>query len=557
MAMQRRRLGKASAIWSQLEPGGGLTASIVTTGRGRATGNENVEDDIPELIIGSNPSGGKELIKLSHAQLEAIAKNDTVSDVLGRICSYIAVANDASPSFAYADLDDKYQADNAVHRDNCIESIKWHWDLTQRLMFNNYASQMLGIQNFLQAWLTYGHLWACIIRKSKYGEILSIKITCDEPTECNVGNDTYWKVGDYTVYEEEDIFELDYTQINRYYESYIASIQRSFNIYTAIERTRIANAIMTAQFRSIYTVPTKGLGKTAARKRMSTIMGLYRRNIVLSDNGEIKVNGENSWPVNTDLWVAETGAGAVKVENPGDGNPNLNNTDLVEYFMRRFYKQAKLPMSKYEAVDTGYLSGLSDIDEDDRQFRLCIAAHQAILSKFFCRIIWRLMSVLKEFAGNVELSEAIKLSFYTEPKHETPSEELDGESDKLDKINNMIDKYKETLSECGFGEMQLKARLNVLRVKLMRKYCPELLEQTAEDYRNVSEEETSMTDEDWSSTSNDEDDWTSGSSDDWGSDSTDDYSDITNDDWDDAFNEDDNNGDDWSMPYDGGDDFNW
>lgn len=558
MAKHRHRLSKASGIWTALEPGGGLTASVVTTGtkRGGFSSTNNLEeDDVPEeQIIGVNNHADYNPVELTHAQLDAIASNDVVADVLERICSYIAVVDNTGGSFAYADLADTYKATDAIARDRTIEAIKWHWNVVQTLLFSNFASKMLGIQNFLQAWLTYGKLWVFIVRKKQYGEVLAIKITVDKPVEFNVGHETYWKVGNLTIYEEDDIFELDYRQISRYHESYIASIRRAFNFYTAIERTRIANAIMTAQFRSIYTVPTKGLGKTAARKRMSTIMGLYKRDVRIDDSsGQIQVNGENNWPVNTDLWVAETGAGKVDIQNPGDGNVSLNNTDLVEYFMRKFYKKAKLPMSKYEAVDTGYLSGLGELDEDERQFRLCISAHQAILSKFFSSIVWRLMSVLPDYAGDTELQQSIKLSFYVEPKHETPAEELDGQSDKLDKINDMCDKLGDTLEQCGFGDLQKRARINALRVKLMRKYCPELLEQTLEDYRNVSEEESAMDDDDWSS-SNDSSstDWQSGSTDDWGDSGTDDFSDSNNDDWDSSFSQYDNMGDDWSMPDDSG-----
>lgn len=553
----KHRLTQVSSIWTAFEPDGGLTASIVSTVNKRSSKYANdLEDDVPEAIIGTS-THQQVGVELTNEQLDAIASSDIVSDVLERICSYIAIVDTTSNSFAFADLDDHYKATNAVAREHLLESMRWHWNVVQDLLFDQYASKMLGIQNFLQAWLTYGKLYAAIIRKAKFGEIIAIRVSAEEPREITVNRETYWQVGNFTIYEEDDLFELDYSQISRYYKSYIASIQRSFNFFTAIERTRIANAIMSAQFRSVYTVPTKGLGKAAARKRMSTIMALYKRDVRIDDSsGQIQVNGENSWPVNTDLWVAETGAGRVDISNPGDGNVSLNNTDLVEYFMRKFYKKAKLPMSKYEAVDTGYLSGLSEIDEDERQFKLCISAHQAVLSKFFCKLVWRLMSVLPDYAGDTEIENAMRLTFYVEPKHETPTEELDGESEKLDKIENMCDKYAETLEKCGFGDLQKQARINAMRVKLMRKYTPELLEQTIEDYRNVSKEEEAMDDNDWSSSDDfGNDDWSSGSTDDWGSSGTDDFGDFSNDDWDSSFDESDNNGDDWSMPDDS--DFDW
>lgn len=562
--MSKHRIGSAgSAYWSVLEEGGGVTASIVTGNAGRhrlgSVNDFSDEDPIPELVLSKANVNKRQEVELTPETLEGIARQDTISDVIERICSYICISSKASPHFGYATLADDFHANDAFLRSRIKESAVYHWQIVERLMFNDSPSLSLGIQNFLQSWLTVGKIYCFILRDKEHGLVQKIRCTNYPAKEVQYGKRTYWTItiGDkeYTIWEQEDMFILDYSAISKYYPSFVAAIRRSYNIYHSIERTRIANAIMTAQFRSIYTVPTKGLGKKVAQQRLSKIMATYKRDIRIDDaNGEVTLNGENNWPVNTDIWVAETGAGSVKIENPGDGNVNLNNTDLVELFMRRFYKRAKLPLSKYEAVDTGYLNGLGELDEDERQFKIFIQNHRDVLSKFFAKLIYRLMSALKEYAGDKELEQAIYISFYDEPKHETPTEELDGVNEKMDKINDTIDKYIEALTKCGFGQAQAKARANVLRLQLMEKFCPEFLQRRAEDYRNVPKSEVAKDDETWSDASTD-DNWTDGTSDSWGTSGTDDYNDFTDDDWESAFEDDDNNGDDWSMPET--EDFTW
>lgn len=549
--MTRRRLGYASQVWSELEENGGLTMMRVSSSRGSDRSKNVIDEDAsPELVI-SKPQHDSLLgnkTELTPIQLDAIASNDTVSDVLCRISSYIAISDEASPNFAYPDLSDKYRLDKPVKRDMLNAALKEHWDILMNLCFKDCASQMIGVQELVQSWLTYGPMWSCIIRDHKFGIPQKIVFVNEEPKKTQQGKDVTWRVGDYTVWEKEDIFAIDYKQLNRYYRSYVASIQRAFNIYSAVERTRIANAIMAAQFRSIYTVPTTGLGSKKARERLSTVMGLYKRQIRIDDaTGQITINGENSYPVNTEIWVSETSSGSVKIENPGDGNPQLNDTDFVEYLMRKFYKQSKLPMSKYEQVDTGYLNGINDNDEDDRQFNLTISHHRAVFGNWFIQMLYRLLCGIPEYAADIELRKAILLHFYTEPKHETPTEELSGLEDKLNNISSLLDKIKTMLEESGWSEVQIKARLNWTRQRLMHKYVPELCVDTMLDYRNVQRTEQSMTDDEYSSATGD-DAWMDGSSDDWGSSGSDDFSDFSNDDWEDEFDTSDSMGDDWSLP---------
>lgn len=547
MINDRRRLGTANSLLTALEPQGGLQPSQVTRGARLYKDAKNVtdEDAMPELAIEKRKVGDS-TVAFTPELLIALASSDEISDLLDRLSSYIAVQPDLGTSFAYVDLKPT-DAFDSTFKERVIGDMQRHWQIIQDMLFVNCSSLSLGIKRLLLDWLTYGTVYAAIIRESMHGKVIDIHVQYTEFKEHRLSdNSVYWTTDlNQTIWEKDDIFMLDYKEINPYVVSYVGGLMRSYNLFKTIERTRIANAIMAAQFRSVYTVPTAGLGKTKARQKLSSVMALYKRDIRLDDvSGQVTINGENSYPVNTELWVAETSQGAVKIDNPGDGNPQLNNTDIVDYFMRRFYKKAKLPMSKYEAADASYLSGLSNNDEDEHQFELFIQSIRSVWTKFFCNIIWRLMSVLKDYAGREDIHSLMTMSWYNEPEHKTPEDLLDGISSIFDKIQNVLDKYKDQLEGSGFGSAQIQARLNVLRIKLMRKFCPDMLEQTLEDYSNVPDEEQA------DNGSADSSDWSDDSSDNADTGGTDDFSDCGDDDWSNSFNEEDNAGDDWSMPED-------
>ena len=534
------RLPKANDILQSLDSGLVLQPSIVSKGRSSRTNSIDDEDNIPEAVLDYGSTIQSPTSDLTNELLEGLAATDEIGDAIQRITSYIVIVPEIGTSFAYPQLNDSFDVE-PEQRDALMTAINQHWKILEDLMFSTFSSLTIGIHEFINNWFTYGELFYGIVRDKPNGNILKI-IWSTEPFLQKTDRDgsVYYDSSDglYHFWDVNDIISLKYTEINKFHKSYVGSLRYAYNTYKSIERTRIANAIMAAQFRSIYTVPTKGLGKIKARQRLSTVMGLYKRNINIDkSSGEVLVNGENTYPVNTELWISETSSGSVRIENPGDGNPQLNDTELVEYFFRRFYKQAKLPVSKYEAVNTGYLNGLSELDEDERQFRLAIAKHRSVLAKFFISLLWRLLEPLKEFTGRNDIRNALIFTFYDEPEHKTNEELLDGIGDRLDKVNSIIDKYTETLEKSGFGKSQILARCNVLRFKLLSKYLPDILEQTKEDYRNVPEQETSGTDDgsDFDSFNSSDDfgesDFSSAFGDDWSSESGYDDGNDSMDDW--------------------------
>jgi hypothetical protein len=496
------RLGRSAGLLQVLEPLGGLQPSQVYKSRKGVNPNE---EEVPESAIIPYKRAIQGTVEQTPAMLESLAANDEITAVLERISSHVAIVPTDGSSFAYPALDRSSNI-KMPESEDLLDTVKNYWIEVQKQLWSNKSDLCIGVHQFVQDYLTYGYLWLCVIRFSdKDKRIRKIIVSRTEPTVMNLNGTPVYRIQDNdvqtakgqtkeprfaAVYDINDIILLTYTELNPYCRSYVATLTRSFNLYRTIERTRIANAIMKAQFRSVYTVPTKGLGKIKARQRLSTIMGMYKRDIRIEDtSGSVTINGENTYPVNTEIWVAETSGGGVSIDNPGDGDPDLNNTDLVEYFNRKFYKTTKLPISKYEAVDSGYLNGLNEIDEDEDQYKLYINKLRAVLGKAFIKLTLRFMVDDKQYGNRVDLQENLVMSFYDKERIEEPSEQIEKQDDIMSKISNMLSTYKEMLTDSGMKDAQVSAKVNAFRIKLMRKYLPDVFEMNDEDYRNVDEEE--------------------------------------------------------------------
>lgn len=506
---KRRTLQKSSPLLSVLEPGGGFQPSRVVSRRTiDNTQNLTDEDANPEDVISSaSPYIGTD-VAVSKDMLDSISATDEVADVMSRMISYIAVVPDIGSGFAYTGLVDKHSLSDEL-ASKLSEDMQSAWLSLNKMLLQIDGSLAIGIHDFVAQWLTYGIMYVMIVRESHTSNrIIDIHAQIDPPTTqlTNTGEKIYVTDFGQTVWSQDDVFVLDYKRIDRNTVSYVSSIMRSYNTFRAIERTRVANAIMAAQFRSVYTVPTAGLGPVKAKQRLSKIMGLYKRDVQIDDqSGEVIINGKNSYPVNTEIWVSETSAGAVKIDNPGDGNPQLNSMDMPEYFMRKFYKRAKLPMSKYEAVDSGYLSGLSDIDEDERQFKLYISKCRAVLSKLFCDILFRMLENNSVYTGRGDVRDAMTLFWHSDQKVETPTDVLDQIEERLGKVADLIDAHAKLLESAGFSDDQVKARSNAMRIKLLRRFVPEILEQTDELWLEQQDDKAESDDSSSSSFSYDED----------------------------------------------------
>lgn len=167
----------------------------------------------------------------------------------------------------------------------------------------------------------------------------------------------YWKHHKTRSRREEDVVLFD-TQIvyidyasaspnNRM--SYLEHLMKAFNDLRIIDETTINWSIVNSTFRTIMKIPTKGLSRTQAAASVNREMSRWNDEMIYDrDTGEFSINGQNRLQMMKSIYMAEGPQGSPEISNfTGDG-PDFNSMDRNNFFERRFYRAARIPLSRFD-----------------------------------------------------------------------------------------------------------------------------------------------------------------------------------------------------------------
>lgn len=144
----------------------------------------------------------------------------------------------------------------------------------------------------------------------------------------------------YITYQETNV-------INRI--SYLERLIRPFNIYRIIEQAQIVWTVTNAQYKMMFTIPTKNMNRVLAQQTLMTAMNKYKEDIKFNlDSGEISFNGKVNQPFNNEYWFAENENGTPQMETISGDGPELNDNDQLKFFKNILYKVSKIPLSRFD-----------------------------------------------------------------------------------------------------------------------------------------------------------------------------------------------------------------
>ncbi len=286
--------------------------------------------------------------------------------------------------------------------------------------------------------------------------------------------------------------DLDVTS----HQSYVASLERSFNIYRTMERTRISWAVMNATFRSVNIIPTKGQGKVKSRQTLRRSIAKYGESVEFNDNtGVTTVNGEVKTRFNKEVWMAETSSGTPQFNNQGLSGPDLSDMESTGYFLNRFNKATKLPPSMLDREQQNFWS------EDPTSIALEYVRFQKWLDRIrrahvpmIAKPVWSEITLDEDFSwvkGDAAIRNMINVEWYT---RDTFTKQL--ELTILDKTVSTI----EGLSEITIGDDGLPL---LSKRKLLLQFT-DLTEDDLAEHRVVVEADAILAKEDYKKFGDDE-----------------------------------------------------
>ena len=285
-------------------------------------------------------------------ELRQFAVQDEIEDVLDTIADECIVYDERN-YFAQPTI-----FDNDLLDEDTVKKIR-------RSMTENYKRiyQYFGFTNegsawnYFRKWLVDGYLSFEIIYDTTQKHIIGFKEL--DPFSLEPGLDDQgrkiWKQfkgeanKERLLYDSQVIY-ISYSNINSPNRvSYVARLIRSFNLLRIMEHSRIIWAVVNASFKTQFIIPVGGKSKTRAKQSLGSLMQSYREVIDFdSEDGTIKVNGKPMMPFNKEYWLPSNDAGQPEISTVGGDGPDLSDTESVKYFREKFYKQTKIPLSRFD-----------------------------------------------------------------------------------------------------------------------------------------------------------------------------------------------------------------
>jgi hypothetical protein len=153
--------------------------------------------------------------------------------------------------------------------------------------------------------------------------------------------------------------------------SYVEPLIRPYNQVKLIEQTKLLYNINQAAVYKKFVIPVGGLSRQQAEQQIYQLMSEYHEEVTWDDNlGTISINGSSHIPHSKDIWLPSSAEGQpdVTIETP-QGN-DLNEDQILNWFMNNLKRASKIPYSRFEKESGGgnIYSDASEMTRDEMKF---------------------------------------------------------------------------------------------------------------------------------------------------------------------------------------------
>lgn len=175
--------------------------------------------------------------------------------------------------------------------------------------------------------------------------------------------------------------------------SYLEGLTRSFNMLRQLENSRVMWNVQNAQKRIKIVVPVGTMSPERAKNRMSQLKAMYNEETVIDDlSGEITVNGSPKFSFSKTYMFPSAGGTQTEISEMGVEGYDLNSTDQLKYFWRRFILETKIPANRF-VMDIGASQGNpltedSTVTREEYAFSRFISRIQTIFKEILLKPIW-------------------------------------------------------------------------------------------------------------------------------------------------------------------------
>jgi hypothetical protein len=374
--------------------------------------------------------------------LRAIAKEVEVENVLTILCDECIVYDDSNYFCKVEDI---------------LLELK-NKDAFQKSLENNFKSvySALGFNDPTTAWwlffkfLVDGFLAFEIIYNDDENKIIGFKEI--DPITLQMGIDTtgqqIWiqykddAMKQRILYESQIVYISYASSLIDSRTSYVERLIKPYNLLQTMEQTRLTWSVVNASYRLKFIIPIGGKSKTQAKQSMRKLMSRYNEEISFdNESGTFSVSGKPYVPGVRQWWFPSKNGEQPEAETIGGDGPDLNDTDQLMYFRRKFIKSSKIPMSRFEDEGGGMTidNGSNQITQEEARFNRFVIRLRSLFKELITKPLYlQMMCDYPDLKDDLNVKHVINVKFLQYNLFEE-LKEMEIQSKKIDHITRLME----------------------------------------------------------------------------------------------------------------------
>ena len=174
------------------------------------------------------------------------------------------------------------------------------------------------------------------------------------------------------IFLDSQMIFISYSSQNDYSEtSYIEGLIKPYNQLKIIEQTKIMFNLINATVFQKFVIPVKGLGRQRAEEQIGQLIQDYSEEVEWDDSlGTLTINGQKHLSYNKQYWFPEGDAGTPTMEIVSPQGHNLNEDDILKWFMGILKRATKIPAGRFSDENGGgnVFTDAAEITRDEAKF---------------------------------------------------------------------------------------------------------------------------------------------------------------------------------------------
>lgn len=218
---------------------------------------------------------------------------------------------------------------------------------------------------------------------------------------------------------DAQIIYLSYSNNKDYGEtSYVEPLIRPYNQLKLVEQTKIIYNINQSAIYKKFVVPVGGLSRQQAEQQIYQLMSEYHEEVNWDDNlGTMTINGSSQMPHSKDYWFPSSTDGGtpdISIESP-QGN-DLNEDQILTWFMNNLKRSSRLPFSRFEKESGGgnLYNDAAELTRDELKFHNFIRRLRTIYREIIVKPLKiQMMRDFPELIEDYNFIKEINVDFYS------------------------------------------------------------------------------------------------------------------------------------------------